>query len=69
MKRSLSRMKRALAPEKKIKPSAMADIGRIAEEDIPPQEESSLDMVRVACYVHQIDSAIARAQHGREKGD
>jgi 4-hydroxy 2-oxovalerate aldolase len=54
--------------EKRIKLSAMADIGRIEEEDIPPKEESSLDMVRVACYVHQIDSAIALAHHCREKG-
>jgi len=54
--------------EKKIKLSAMADIGRIEEEDIPPKEESSLDMVRVACYVHQIDSAVALAHHCREKG-
>jgi 4-hydroxy 2-oxovalerate aldolase len=54
--------------ERKIKLSAMADIGRIEEEDIPPKEKSSLDMVRVACYVHQIDSAIALAHHCREKG-
>lgn len=54
--------------EKRIKLSAMADIGRIEEQDIPPKEESSLDMVRVACYVHQIDSAIALAHHCREKG-
>ena len=40
--------------EKKIKLSAMADIGRIEYEDIPPKSESSLDMVRVACYVHQV---------------
>ncbi len=54
--------------ERTIKLSAMADIGRIEEEDIPPKEESSLDMVRVACYVHQIDSAIALAHHCQDKG-
>ncbi len=54
--------------EKRIKLSAMADIGRIEEEDIPPKDESSLDMVRVACYVHQIDSAIALAHHCQDKG-
>jgi 4-hydroxy 2-oxovalerate aldolase len=54
--------------EKTIKLSAMADIGRIEYDDIPPKSESSLDMVRVACYVHQIDSAIALAHHCREKG-
>jgi len=54
--------------EKKIKLSAMADIGRIEYDDIPLKSESSLDMVRVACYVHQIDKAIALAQHCIEKG-
>jgi 4-hydroxy 2-oxovalerate aldolase len=54
--------------EKKIKLSAMADIGRIECKDIPPKSESSLDMVRVACYVHQIDKAIALAHHCDEKG-
>ena len=54
--------------EKKIKLSAMADIGRIEYDDIPLKSESSLDMVRVACYVHQIDKAIALAHHCIEKG-
>ncbi|MBI5103328.1 MAG: aldolase catalytic domain-containing protein [Nitrospirae bacterium] len=54
--------------EKKIKLAAMADIGRIEYADIPPKSESSLDMIRVACYVHQVDSAIALAHHCMEKG-
>ncbi len=54
--------------EKKIKLSAMADIGRIDFEDIPHKSESSLDMVRVACYIHQLDSAIALAHHCMDKG-
>lgn len=54
--------------EKKIKLSAMADIGRIEHDDIPPKSESSLDMVRVACYVHQIDAAIDLAHHCQQKG-
>jgi len=54
--------------EKRIKLSAMADIGRIEFDDIPPAEESSLDMVRIACYVHQVDSAIALAHHCLDKG-
>ena len=54
--------------EKKIKLSAMADIGRIDYEDIPPRSESSLDMVRVACYVHQVDKAISLAHHCKDKG-
>ncbi|MEW6427857.1 MAG: aldolase catalytic domain-containing protein [Thermodesulfobacteriota bacterium] len=54
--------------EKKIKLSAMADIGRIEFDDILPRSESSLDMIRVACYVHQVDKAIALAHHCMDKG-
>ncbi|MDP2106147.1 MAG: hypothetical protein Q8J76_09155, partial [Desulfobulbaceae bacterium] len=54
--------------EKKIKLSAMADIGRINYDDIPHKTESSLDMIRVACYVHQVDAAIDLAHHCIDKG-
>lgn len=54
--------------EKRIKLSVMADIGRIELDDIPLASESSIDMVRVACYVHQIDTAIALAHHCQGKG-
>lgn len=54
--------------EKKIKLSAMADIGRIEYDDIPLRQDSSLDMIRVACYVHQVDAAIALAHHCKDKG-
>lgn len=51
-----------------LKLSAMADIGRIELEDIPMAEDSVLDMVRVACYVHQVDKAIELAHHCMDKG-
>jgi 4-hydroxy 2-oxovalerate aldolase len=54
--------------EKKTKLAAMADIGRIDHEDIPLKSESSLDMIRVACYVHQMDTAIDLAHHCMDKG-
>ncbi|HDH10983.1 MAG TPA: nucleoid-structuring protein H-NS [Nitrospirae bacterium] len=54
--------------EKKIKLSAMADIGRIEYDDIPHISESSLDMIRVACYAHQVDAAIDLAHHCIDKG-
>jgi 4-hydroxy 2-oxovalerate aldolase len=54
--------------EKKIKLSAMADIGRIEYDDIPHKSESSLDMIRVACYAHQTDAAIDLAHHCIDKG-
>lgn len=52
----------------RLKLSAMADIGRIEYDDIAPKAESSLDMVRVACYVHQVDKAIDLAHHCMAKG-
>ena len=54
--------------DKRIKLSAMADIGRIDFDDIPLAVDSSLDMIRVACYVHQVDKAIALAHHCQDKG-
>jgi 4-hydroxy 2-oxovalerate aldolase len=53
---------------KTIKFSVMADIGRIEFDDIPICSESSLDMVRVACYAHQTDAAVALAHHCIDKG-
>lgn len=51
-----------------LKISAMADIGRIAPDDIPPASESLIDMMRVACYVHQVDKAVWLAEHCMDKG-
>ncbi len=51
-----------------LKLSAMADIGRIEYDDILPKSESLLSMIRVACYVHQMDAAIALAHHCLDKG-
>jgi 4-hydroxy 2-oxovalerate aldolase len=51
-----------------LKLSVMADIGRIDLDDIPPASESLIDMIRVACYVHQVDKAVALAHHCMDKG-
>src|SRR5665811_1293570 len=51
-----------------LKISAMADIGRIHPDDIPPASESLIDMMRVACYVHQVDKAVWLAEHCMDKG-
>jgi len=51
-----------------LKLSGMADIGRIDPDDIPPKDESLLDMIRVACYVNEVDRAIALAEHCLDKG-
>eukprot|EP00451_Oxyrrhis_marina_P013373 CAMPEP_0204323214 /NCGR_PEP_ID=MMETSP0469-20131031/9221_1 /ASSEMBLY_ACC=CAM_ASM_000384 /TAXON_ID=2969 /ORGANISM="Oxyrrhis marina" /LENGTH=725 /DNA_ID=CAMNT_0051304647 /DNA_START=17 /DNA_END=2194 /DNA_ORIENTATION=- len=51
-----------------LKLSAMADIGRIDPCDIPMKKDSLLDLVRVACYAHQIDEAIELANLCLERG-
>jgi len=51
-----------------MKLAAMADIGRISFDDIPPKSESVLDMIRVACYDYQIDKGITLAEHCMDKG-
>ena len=54
--------------EPKIKLSALCDIGRIDYDDIPLKSESSITLMRVACYVHQMDKAIELAHHCIDKG-
>jgi 4-hydroxy 2-oxovalerate aldolase len=51
-----------------LKLSAMADIGRIDFDDIPLASDSVIDMIRVACYAHQMDKAIKLAHHCMDKG-
>ncbi|MEF3306428.1 aldolase catalytic domain-containing protein [Paenibacillus sp. GYB003] len=50
---------REVIPEKgDTKLSALVDIGRVDENDILPRSESMLDMIRVACYVKDVDKAL-----------
>lgn len=50
---------REVIPEKgSTKLSALVDIGRVDENDILPRSESMLDMIRVACYVKDVDKAL-----------
>lgn len=51
-----------------LKLSAMADIGRIDYDDIAPADDSVIDMIRVACYAHQVDKGVALAHHCMDKG-
>src|ERR1700690_813520 len=54
--------------EPKMELSAMADIGRIDYHDLPDKKDSALDMIRVACYVKEVDKGISLAHHCMEKG-
>lgn len=50
---------RKVIPQKgHTKLSALVDIGRVDENDILPRSESMLDLIRVACYIKDVDKAI-----------
>ena len=52
-----------------LKLSAMADAERTDyHDDILPREESVLDMIRVATYIHQIPTALDMIKDARDKG-
>ena len=52
-----------------MKISVMADVGRCDyKKDILPKEESVIDMVRVATYVHQMPAAIEMIEDAKTKG-
>ncbi|MED5372651.1 MAG: aldolase catalytic domain-containing protein [Myxococcota bacterium] len=52
----------------KMKLSAMCDIGRITPQEIGPASESAIDVIRVACYAHQLDEALALLDHAKAQG-
>lgn len=55
--------------DKKIKLAVMADVGRCDfKEDIRPRSESPIDLIRVACYVHQIPGALEIIEDAKNKG-
>lgn len=52
-----------------LKLSIMADAGKCDYcEDIPAKQESVIDLVRVACYVHQVPLALDMLKDARDKG-
>jgi len=46
----------------------MVDIGRVEEKDILPKQDSPFSMIRVACYIKDIDKAIALCEMIADKG-
>ena len=55
--------------EKKIKLAAMADVGRCDfKNDIRDRTNSPLDLIRVACYAHQIPGALEIIEDAKAKG-
>jgi len=51
-----------------IRLAAMVDVGRIEREEIPRRRESALEMIRVACYAHQIEEGLALVDRCLEQG-
>ena len=55
--------------ESPMKIAVMADVGRCDfKEDFLPKSESVIDMVRVACYIHQIPAALEMISHFNKLG-
>jgi 4-hydroxy 2-oxovalerate aldolase len=60
---------RKVIPQKgTTKLSALVDIGRVDENDIPERSESMLDLIRVACYVKDVDKALQLVQTFHDRG-
>lgn len=52
-----------------MKIAVMADVGRCDfKEDFVPKSESVIDMVRVACYIHQIPAALEMIEYFHNLG-
>lgn len=50
---------REVIPQKlNTKLSALVDIGRVDENDVLPREQSMLDLIRVACYIQDVEKAL-----------
>lgn len=50
---------RKVIPEKgHTKLSALVDIGRVDANDILPRSESMIDLIRVACYIKEVDKGL-----------
>ncbi|ANS73620.1 nucleoid-structuring protein H-NS [Paenibacillus yonginensis] len=60
---------RKVIPQKgSTKLSALVDVGRVDEDDILPRSESLLDLIRVACYVKDVDKALDLIQKFHDLG-
>jgi len=52
-----------------MKIAVMADVGRCDfKEDFIPKSESVIDMIRVACYIHQIPAAVEMIEYFHNLG-
>jgi 4-hydroxy 2-oxovalerate aldolase len=54
--------------EPKAKVATMVDVGRVELDQIRQKKDSVVDLIRVACYVKDIDKAIDYVKHLNAKG-
>lgn len=52
----------------RTKISVMCDVGRTNPEDFIPKKDSIISMIRVACYVHEVDEALDLIKYVKELG-
>ena len=48
--------------------AVMYDVGRVDVRKLQPRDQSPIDMVRVACYVHQIDTGLDLVRRCKDLG-
>jgi 4-hydroxy 2-oxovalerate aldolase len=53
---------------KSTKLACMVDIGRVEEKDIAPKKDSPFSLIRVACYIKDVDKAIELGNMVMSKG-
>ena len=51
-----------------MKIAVMSDIGRSLKEELRPKDQSVVDMIRIATYIHQIPAAIELIEDAHAKG-
>jgi 4-hydroxy 2-oxovalerate aldolase len=61
-------LKEVLPNKTSTKLSALVDIGRVDENDILPRENSQLDLIRVACYINDVDKGLELVQRFHDFG-
>ncbi|TCZ77731.1 nucleoid-structuring protein H-NS [Paenibacillus albiflavus] len=61
-------LKEVIPNKTETKLSALVDIGRVDENDILLREDSQLDLIRVACYVKDLEKGLALIQMFHDRG-
>ena len=63
-------IRRVVGDQPRVKIGVMADAGGKTDfhSDILPKEKSAIDLVRVACYIHQVPEAVDMIKDAHDKG-